>query len=101
MLNVNENYLKLPGNYLFAEIAKRVKAYREENPEKSIIPLGIGDTTRPLSPAVVSAMHKAVDEMGSLENYHGYGPDFGYAFLREAIRDKAYLDIINNKLIKK
>ena len=91
MLTVNENYLKLPGNYLFAEIAKRVSTFRAENPEKSIIPLGIGDTTRPLSPAIVSAMHKAVDEMGTLEGYHGYGPDYGYAFLREAIRDKAYL----------
>ena len=93
MLTVNENYLKLPGNYLFAEIAKRVKAYRAENPEKDIIPLGIGDTTKPLSPAVVSAMHKAVEDMGTLEGYHGYGPDFGYAFLREAIRDKAYLPL--------
>ena len=93
MLTVNENYLKLPGNYLFAEIAKRVKAYRAENPEKSIIPLGIGDTTRPLSPAVVSAMHSAVDDMGTFEGYHGYGPDFGYSFLREAIRYKAYLPL--------
>lgn len=91
MLTVNENYLKLPGNYLFAEIAKRVSAFRAENPEKSIIPLGIGDTTRPLSPAIVTAMHKAVEEMGTPEGYHGYGPDYGYSFLREAIRDKAYL----------
>ena len=93
MLTVNENYLKLPGNYLFAEIAKRVSAFRAENPEKNIIPLGIGDTTQPLSPVVISAMHKAVDEMGTIEGYHGYGPDYGYAFLREAIRDKAYLPL--------
>jgi len=93
MLNVNENYSKLPGNYLFAEIAKRVAAFKAEQPEKSLIPLGIGDTTRPLSPAVISAMHKAVDEMGVRESYHGYGPDYGYAFLREAIRDKAYLPL--------
>jgi len=93
MLTVNENYLKLPGNYLFAEIAKRVSAFKAENPEKSLIPLGIGDTTRPLSLAIVSAMHKAVDEMGTLEGYHGYGPDYGYAFLRETIRDKAYLSL--------
>lgn len=91
MLTVNENYLKLPGNYLFADIAKRVTTFKVENPDKDIIRLGIGDTTRPLSPAVVTAMHKAVDEMGTLEGYRGYGPDFGYDFLREAIRDKAYL----------
>lgn len=93
MLTVNENYLKLPGNYLFADIAKRVSAFRAENPEKNIIPLGIGDTTQPLSPVIISAMHKAVDEMGTIERYHGYGPDYGYAFLREAIRDKAYLPL--------
>lgn len=91
MLTVNENYLKLPGNYLFAEIAKRVTTFKAENPNKDIIRLGIGDTTRPLSPAVVTAMHKAVDEMGTLDGYRGYGPDFGYDFLREVIRDKAYL----------
>ncbi len=93
MLTVNENYSKLPGNYLFAEIAKRVTAFKAENPENNLIPLGIGDTTRPLSPAIVSAMHKAVDEMGTPEGYHGYGPDYGYSFLRETIRDKAYLPL--------
>jgi len=90
MLTVNENYLKLPGNYLFAEIAKCVSTFRAENPDKSLIPLGIGDATRPLPSAVVAAMHSAVDEMGTIEGFHGYGPDYGYAFLREAIRDKAY-----------
>ncbi len=90
MLTVNENYLKLPGSYLFSEIAKRVSAFKAENPDKSVIPLSIGDTTRPLSPTVIAAMHKAVDEMGQLGSYRGYGPEQGYAFLRETIRDKAY-----------
>lgn len=102
MLKINENYLKLQGNYLFAEIAKRVTAYKAENPEKDIIRLGIGDTTRPLSPAVVTAMHNAVDEMGTLEGYRGYGPDFGYDFLRDAIKQKAYLplgvDLANDEI---
>ncbi|NLH01145.1 MAG: LL-diaminopimelate aminotransferase [Clostridiales bacterium] len=90
MLTVNENFLKLPGNYLFSEISKRISAYKAEHPEKSIIPLSIGDATRPLSPAVVAAMHKAVDEMGTTEGFRGYGPEQGYAFLRETIRDKVY-----------
>jgi len=93
MLTVNENYLKLPGNYLFSEIAKRVAIYTAENPDKDIIRLGIGDVTRPLPPAVITAMHKAVDEMGTLEGFHGYGPEQGYDFLRETIRQKDYLDI--------
>lgn len=93
MLTVNENFLKLPGNYLFAEIANRISAYKAENPEKNLISLSIGDATRPLSPAVITAMHKAVDEMGTIEGFHGYGPGEGYAFLRETIRDKAYLPL--------
>lgn len=93
MLTINENYLKLPGNYLFSEIAKRVAAYSSENPEKDIIRLGIGDVTRPLPRSVIDAMHKAVDEMGTIEGFHGYGPEQGYAFLRETIRQKDYVDI--------
>ncbi|MEG1107925.1 MAG: LL-diaminopimelate aminotransferase [Oscillospiraceae bacterium] len=93
MLTINENYLKLPGSYLFTEIAHRVSEFTAQNPEKSIIRLGIGDVTRPLSPAVVAAMHKAVDEMGTLEGFHGYGPERGYAFLRDLISQKAYADL--------
>ena len=93
MLTINENYLKLPGSYLFSEIAKRVAAFRADHPERKIIPLSIGDATRPLSPAVISAMQKAVGEMGTIEGFHGYGPEQGYAFLRETIRDKAYLSL--------
>ena len=85
MANVNLNYAKLPGSYLFAEIARRVAAYSAEHPEAQLIRLGIGDVTRPLCPAVIEAMHKAVDEMGQKETFRGYGPEQGYDFLREAI----------------
>lgn len=85
MARINDNYLKLPGNYLFSEIAKRVAAYREENPQADIISLGIGDVTRPLPEASIAAMHEAVDEMGRAESFRGYGPEQGYLFLREAI----------------
>lgn len=85
MAKINENYLKLPGSYLFSEIAKRVKAYRTENPDKDIISLGIGDVTRPLAPEVIKAMHSAVDEMSEAASFKGYGPEQGYSFLREAI----------------
>ena len=86
MANINENYQKLPGSYLFAEIARRVAAYTTAHPDKKLIKLGIGDVTQPLCPAVIEAMHKAVDEMGSKETFRGYGPEQGYDFLREAIR---------------
>ena len=72
-------------NYLFADIAKKVSAYKQANPQAKVISLGIGDVTRPLCPAVIDAMHKAVDEMGTMEGFHGYGPEQGYLFLREAI----------------
>lgn len=85
MAKVNLNYGKLPGSYLFAEIARRVAAYSGEHPEVKLIRLGIGDVTRPLCPAVIEAMHKAVDEMGKAETFRGYGPEQGYDFLREAI----------------
>lgn len=82
---INENYLKLPGSYLFSEINRRATAYAAANPEKKLIKLGIGDVTRPLPAAVLEAMHKAVDEMGRSETFRGYGPEQGYEFLRNAI----------------
>ncbi len=90
MLKVNDNYLKLPGSYLFAEIARRVAAYSAEHPEKNLVRMGIGDVTRPLAPSVIEAMHKAVDEMGKAETFKGYGPDFGYDFLISAICENDY-----------
>ncbi len=90
MLRINENFQKLPGSYLFAEIARRVKAYQGEHPEADIIRLGIGDVTQPLSPAVISAFHKGVDDLTDVTTFKGYGPDFGYDFLVNAIREKDY-----------
>lgn len=86
MFKINENYLKLPGSYLFSNIAKKVAAYKEANPDKEVISLGIGDVTQPLAPAVIDALHKAVDEMANAETFKGYAPDLGYSFLREAIQ---------------
>lgn len=91
MALVNEHFLKLPGNYLFAEVAKKVNAYKASHPKTKIISLGIGDVTRPLAPAVVEAMHKAVDEMSNAATFHGYGSERGYEFLREAIVKNDYL----------
>ncbi len=85
MAYINENFLKLQHRYLFAEIAKRVAAYKAENPQADIIRLGIGDVTQPLAPAVVEAMHRAVDECANGETFRGYGPEHGYNFLIEAI----------------
>lgn len=87
MVTVNQNYLKLPGSYLFSNIAKKVSAYKEANPEfkDSVISLGIGDVTQPLAPAIIDALHKSVDEMAHAETFHGYAPDLGYEFLRSAI----------------
>lgn len=85
MYKINENYLKLPGSYLFSTIGKKVNEFTTANPEKKIIRLGIGDVTLPLAPAVIDRMHKAVDEMSSPETFKGYAPDLGYEFLREAI----------------
>ncbi|MEG1551958.1 MAG: LL-diaminopimelate aminotransferase [Kiritimatiellia bacterium] len=90
MIPVNENFAKLQASYLFSEIAKRVKAYQAENPMAEIIRLGIGDVTLPLAPACVAAMHKAVDEMAVEATFRGYGPEQGYAFLREAIARHDY-----------
>ncbi|WP_165046173.1 LL-diaminopimelate aminotransferase [Adlercreutzia sp. ZJ138] len=85
MANVNENYQKLPGSYLFSEIVRRTAAYAEAHPDAQLIKMGIGDVTRPLVPAVVAAMHAAVDDLARAETFHGYGPEQGYDFLREAI----------------
>ena len=85
MTTINENFLKLQKNYLFADIAQKVAAYKEAHPEANIIRLGIGDVTRPLAPAVIEALHRAVDEMGHGETFRGYGPEHGYEFLRRAI----------------
>lgn len=90
MANVNENYLKLPGNYLFAEIGKRVKKFQSENPDAKIIRLGIGDVTLPLPKVCIDAMTKAVAEMGRAETFRGYGPEQGYEFLREKISEYNY-----------
>ncbi len=90
MVKINENYLKLPGSYLFAEIARRTGEYSAANPDKKIIKLGIGDVTKPLTPAVLKAMHSAVDDMGKAETFRGYGPYEGYEFLRESIVSHDY-----------
>ena len=90
MYQVNENYLKLPGSYLFSTIAKKVAAFAEANPDKEILRLGIGDVTQPLCPAVIEALHKAVDEMADPATFRGYAPDLGYEFLRNTIAEKDY-----------
>ncbi len=90
MYKINDNYLKLPGSYLFSTIAKKVSAYTEANPDKKIIRLGIGDVTLPLAPAVIEAMHSAVDEMADAATFRGYAPDLGYEFLRSTIVKNDY-----------
>lgn len=90
MVKVNDNYLKLPGSYLFSTIGRKVNAYSAANPDRKIIRLGIGDVTQPLSPAVISALHGAVDEMADAETFRGYAPDLGYEFLRTAIAENDY-----------
>lgn len=90
MFKVNENYLKLPGSYLFSTIGKKVNAYKEANPDKEIISLGIGDVTQPLAPAIIDSLHAAVDEMAVKETFRGYAPDLGYEFLRSAIAKNDY-----------
>ncbi len=85
MVQVNDNYVKLAGNYLFSEVAKRVSAYKAANPEKDIISLGIGDVTRPLSRSVIDALHAAVEEQATAATFRGYGPEQGYDFLRQTI----------------
>ncbi len=91
MALVNDHFLKLPNNYLFADIAKKVNAFKVSHPHASVISLGIGDVTQPLCPAVTEAMHKAVDEMATKSSFRGYGPEQGYQFLREAIVKNDFL----------
>ena len=92
MFRVNEDYLKLPGSYLFSTIGKKVAAFQEENPDKRIIRLGIGDVTQPLASAIIEALHGAVDEMAHAETFRGYAPDLGYEFLRSAMAKNDYQD---------
>ena len=92
MLHVNENYSKIKPTYLFAEIAHRVAAHQQAHPEAKVIRLGIGDVTEPLAPSVIAAMHKAVDDEGGKGDFHGYGPEQGYAFLREKIAKVDFQD---------
>ena len=91
MALVNVHFLNLQNNYLFADIAKKVNAFKVMHPKAEVISLGIGDVTQPLAPAVIEAMHKATDEMATREGFHGYGPEQGYAFLREAILKNDFL----------
>ena len=93
MAKINENYLELEDSYLFSTIAKKVAEYQKNNPDKKIIKLGIGDVTKPVVPAVIQAMHKAVDEIGTSEGFRGYGPEQGYEFLRKAIIENEYKDL--------
>ena len=90
MIKVNTDYLKLRGSYLFSEIARRVREYDATNPPRKIIRLGIGDVTLPLAPAVIEALHSAVDEMGKKETFMGYAPDLGYEFLRNTIAENDF-----------
>ncbi|MCB5362992.1 LL-diaminopimelate aminotransferase [Pusillimonas sp. CC-YST705] len=91
MTTANPNFLKLQNNYLFADIARKVAAFKQAHPDRRVISLGIGDVTRPLTPAVVQALRLAVDDMSVADRFHGYGPEQGYAFLREAIVQNDYV----------
>ncbi len=91
MFKVNDDYLKLPGSYLFSTIAKKVNAFTEANPDKTIVRLGIGDVTQPLAPAIIESLHGAVDEMADASTFRGYAPDLGYEFLRSAIVKNDYI----------
>src|SRR6266581_2354863 len=90
MIRINENYTKLKASYLFADIAKRVSAYVAANPQQPVIRLGIGDVTEPLPAVCTAALHAATDEMAVRATFKGYGPEQGYAFLREAIAQHDY-----------
>lgn len=91
MAHINEDFLKLPGAYLFSEIAQKVKTFKDEHPDANVISLGIGDVTQPLAPAVVEALHKAADELASGTTFRGYGPERGYDFLRKAIVENDFI----------
>lgn len=90
MFKINDNYLKLPGSYLFSTIGKKVREYKAANPDKEVISLGIGDVTQPLAPVIIDSLHHAVDEMAVKETFKGYAPDMGYEFLRSAIAKNDY-----------
>ena len=90
MATINKNYLRLQGSYLFSRIGEKVRNFQSENPDKKIIRLGIGDVTRPIAPAIISALHSAVDEMGQESTFKGYAPDLGYEFLRNAIAENDF-----------
>ncbi|MBR6329710.1 MAG: LL-diaminopimelate aminotransferase [Lachnospiraceae bacterium] len=87
---VNQDYLKLPGSYLFSTTGRKIREYAEAHPDKKVIKLSIGDVTQPLAPAIIDSLHKAVDEMAKAETFRGYAPDLGYDFLRNAISEKDY-----------
>ena len=90
MFTINDNFCRLPESYLFSEVARRINAFRQAHPEADIIRMGIGDVTLPLCPAAIKAMHEAVDDESKAETFHGYGPEQGYPFLREAIAAHDY-----------
>ncbi|MCR5187195.1 MAG: LL-diaminopimelate aminotransferase, partial [Clostridia bacterium] len=90
MIKINESFLNVSENYLFTEIAKRTKDYKEKHPDADIIKLGIGDVTLPLANCVIEAMHNAVDEFSNKDTFKGYGPEVGYGFLREKIAEWDY-----------
>ena len=90
MIVMNENYLKLQASYLFSDIAKRVNAFQEHNPDRNVIRLGIGDVTRALPAACITALHAAVDEMATDATFRGYGPELGYGFLREKVAEQDF-----------
>src|SRR4051812_42418096 len=90
MIRINENFTKLKASYLFSDIAKRVTAFTQANPQKPVIRLGIGDVTEPLLPVCIEALHAATDEMSKRATFKGYGPEQGYSFLREAIAQHDY-----------
>ena len=90
MTYINDHYLKLAAGYLFPEIGRRVQTFCEKNPSANVIRLGIGDVTEPLAPAVIQAMHAAVDELAVRSSFRGYGPEQGYDFLRETVAEHDY-----------
>lgn len=90
MIKVNQNYLKLPGSYLFSTVSRKVGEYKRANPDTSVISLGIGDVTQPLAPAIIKRLHEAVDEMACPDTFKGYAPDKGYEFLRSSIIQYEY-----------
>ena len=89
-MRINDNFEKLPESYLFSTVARKLREYKEKNPDVEVIRMDIGDVTLPLPAACVAAMHRAVDDMGAGSTFHGYGPEQGYAFLREAIAANDY-----------